>query len=104
GDADDAAGLYVRSDGFLQDPAAIRALWTERGILHADGSPTPRELVFSCGGGWRSSLACLYAAWLGIPHFRNHSGGWSEWSTRFRRDPRAGPPSPGWRQSASGNL
>lgn len=103
GDADDSAGLYIQRDGFLQDPAVIRALWTERGILQREGSPSAGELVFSCGGGWRSSLACLYAEWLGIPRWRNHSGGWSEWSTRFRRDSRAGAPSPGWRQSATGN-
>lgn len=101
GDADDAAGLYVRPDGTLQDPAGIRALWIARGILRADGTPAARELVFTCGGGWRSSVGCLFAEWLGLP-WRNHSGGWSGWSTRFLRDRHARGASPGWRQCPSG--
>lgn len=77
GDADDAAGLYQNADGTLRDLEAIRAQWRNTGILNG------REIIFYCGGGWRSSLAFLYARAMGLSSIRNYTDGWSDWSTLY---------------------
>jgi molybdopterin synthase sulfurtransferase len=65
---------YLREDGSLRTAGEIRAIWDPLGV-------TPdQQTVFYCGGGWRSSLACLYAQLLGLPSARNYSDGWFEWS------------------------
>jgi len=91
-DADDSARLYQNADGTLRDLASIRARWRAAGIL--DG----REIVFYCGGGWRSSLAFLYARAMGLANVRNYSDGWSAWSTLYDQ-----PDGKTWRQRPSGN-
>lgn len=92
GDADDAAKLYQNADGTLRDIESIRAKWKLDGIL--DG----REVIFYCGGGWRSSLAFLYARAMGLSNIRNYSDGWSAWSTHYDQ-----PDGKTWRQRPSGN-
>lgn len=92
GDADDAARLYQNADGTLRDIESIRAKWKLDGIL--DG----REIIFYCGGGWRSSLAFLYARAMGLSNIRNYSDGWSAWSTHYDQ-----PDGKTWRQRPSGN-
>lgn len=84
-------GSWVSSDGGLLPLDDVRARW-----------PKPRPVIFLCGGGWRSSLACLYAHLLGWPDVRHYSDGWFGYSTRFIPDPQAGEPTPGWRQDPTG--
>ena len=92
GDADDRVRLYQNADGTLRELETIRERWRSAGIL--DG----REIIFYCGGGWRSSLAFLYARAMGLPNIRNYSDGWSAWSTLYDR-----PDGKTWRQRPSGN-
>lgn len=77
GDADDSARLYQNEEGTLRSPAAIETMWRVHNL------PRDNEIVFYCGGGWRSSLAFLYARELGFKRARNYSDGWSGWSDRF---------------------
>lgn len=103
GDADDDAQLYVQKNGKLRPPAEILELWRQRGVLpegHGDARP---ELIFYCGGGWRSSVACFYAWLLGIENVRNYSDGWGGWSTVYTADAEAQGGTPGWRQQPTGN-
>jgi thiosulfate/3-mercaptopyruvate sulfurtransferase len=60
-------------------------------------------VIFYCGSGWRSSLAFLYAQWLGYERVRNYSDGWSGWSTQYVLDKKAKGATPGWRQLRSGH-
>jgi thiosulfate/3-mercaptopyruvate sulfurtransferase len=65
---------YLRPDGTLRASSEIQELWTSLDI-------TPdREIVFYCGGGWRSSLAFLYAQLLGFPRVRHYADGWFAWN------------------------
>lgn len=74
GDADDSARVYQNADGTLRGVEEIRRLWREAGVLNG------REMIFYCGGGWRSSLAFLYARAMGLAPVRNYSDGWAGWS------------------------
>ena len=104
GDADDASPLYRSRDGRLRQPQDVLSLWQRQGLNVQDqGNPLTGEIVFYCGGGWRSSLAFFYAWLLGVETPRNYSGGWVEWSTTYHPDPQAGGSTPGWRQSATGH-
>lgn len=104
GDGDDGAHLYKQRDGRLRPPAEILAHWQRQGIFAAkQGGRFEREVVFYCGGGWRSSVAFFYAWLLGLENVRNYSDGWSGWSTEYRVDPQAKGRTPGWRQQPSGN-
>ncbi len=104
GNADDGSALYTRSDGRLRDPSEIEELWRKLGIV-ATHSPGlfDREVIFYCGGGWRSSLAYYYAWLLGYQNIRNYSDGWAGWSTDYVADPTAKGSTPGWRQQGSAN-
>lgn len=78
-DADDRARIYQTAHGMLRPLDIIRKLWMDRGILR------PRaEIIFTCGSGWRSSLAFLYARELGLTNVRNYTDGWSGWSRQKR--------------------
>ena len=54
--------------------AEIQKDWLQQGIV------PDREVVFYCGTGWRSSLACLVARQLGYARVRNYDGGIFAWS------------------------
>ncbi len=104
GDGDDGAYLYKQRDGRLKPPAEILAHWQRQGIVTAkEGGRFEREVVFYCGGGWRSSVAFFYAWLLGLENVRNYSDGWSGWSTEYLADPAAMGRTPGWRQQPSGH-
>ncbi len=104
GDGDDSAFLYRQRDGRLRPPAEILAHWQRQGLVAAkEGGQFEREVVFYCGGGWRSSVAFFYAWLLGFENVRNYSDGWSGWSTEYHADPAAQAPTPGWRQQPSRN-
>jgi thiosulfate/3-mercaptopyruvate sulfurtransferase len=101
---DDGAFLYKQRDGRLGPPAEILAHWRQSGIIPAkEGGRFEREVVFYCGGGWRSSVAFFHAWLLGFENIRNYSDGWSGWSTEYQADPAATGRTPGWRQQPSGN-
>jgi 3-mercaptopyruvate sulfurtransferase SseA len=97
GDADDASRVYNDSDGTLRSFAEVRSHWN--GI----GATSGKELIFYCGGGYRSSLTFLYAYLMGYSSIRNYSDGWMGWSTTYTEDPsyQQGV-TPGWRQDPSG--
>lgn len=104
GDGDDAACLYNQRDGRLRPPTEILAHWRQQGIIPAkDGRRFEREVVFYCGGGWRSSVAFFHAWLLGFENVRNYSDGWSGWSTEYHPDPAAKGSTPGWRQQSTSN-
>lgn len=104
GDGDDDAYLYKQRNGHLRPPTEILAHWQRQGILPAQGDGRfEREVVFYCGGGWRSSVAFFYAWLLGFTNVRNYSDGWSGWSTEYRADTTAAGSTPGWKQQPTGN-
>ena len=105
GDGDDEAFIYKQRNGKLRPPAEILDLWVKAGIVTAnDDEPVAgREVVFYCGGGWRSSVTVLYATLLGIENVRNYSDGWSGWSTEYQRVAKANRGAPRWKQVATGN-
>jgi thiosulfate/3-mercaptopyruvate sulfurtransferase len=83
------------------DVAGIGDYWRECGVdfRRREG------VIFYCGSGWRSSVACLAAARLGV-QARNYSNGWCGWSTHYVRDASAkhavSGATPGWRQDDTG--
>lgn len=101
-DADDSSLLYRDSDATLRSYTEIRDLWRNRGIDAA------KEMIFYCGGGYRSSLTYLYAHLMGYSNIRNYSDGWSGWSTTYIedaayvKDPLIPGSTDGWRQTPSG--
>ena len=104
GDGDDSAYLYKQRDGRLRPPAEILAHSQRQGLVAArEGGRFEREVVFYCGGGWRSSGAFFYAWLLGFDNIRNYSDGWRGWSTEYHADPAAGGRTPGWTQQPTGN-
>ncbi len=88
GDGDDSAYLYLQRDGHLRPPAEILAHWQQQGLVPAkEGGRFGREVIFYCGGGWRSSVAFFYAWLLGFENIRNYSDGWSGWSQQLSGHP-----------------
>ena len=108
-----------------RDLPGIAAYWQASGVLRPtdlqhgkrDASPA---LVFYCGGGWRSSVACFCAQLLGMTGARNYSDGWCGWSTRYVQESAASGTqsgatqqddeqlaaaggTPGWRQETTDN-
>jgi len=61
-----------------------------------------KELIFYCGGGYRSALAFLYAYIMGYDNIRNYSDGWAGWSTNYTEDSSCTGITPGWCQTPSG--
>jgi thiosulfate/3-mercaptopyruvate sulfurtransferase len=108
GDADDRSGIYKRSDGRLRPPADVYRHWQSQGwdptpIEKPIGAELAPQVVFYCGGGWRSSVAFFYAWLAGMERLRNYSDGWSGWSTQYVVDPSAGGSTPGYRQVPTAN-
>jgi thiosulfate/3-mercaptopyruvate sulfurtransferase len=101
-DADDSSQLYRDRDATLRSYTEIRDIWSSRGIDIA------KELIFYCGGGYRSSLTYLYGHLMGYTNIRNYSDGWSGWSTTYTedaayvKDPLIPGSTDGWRQDPSG--
>ena len=103
GSADDSSGLYTQG-GRFGNPREIEALWRQLGIVSVGNEPRfDREVVFYCGGGWRSSLAFFYAWLLGYENIRNYSDGWCGWSTVYVPDTMATGNTPGWSQQRTNN-
>ena len=101
GDADDESYLYRKRNGTMRPPSEILAMWKDKEIVSTkDRSKFDREVIFYCGGGWRSSVPFFYAWLMGYENVRNYSDGWSGWSTDYVRDPQG---KREWRQESSGN-
>jgi len=104
GDGDDETHLYVQPDGHLRRPAEILQMWRDQGLtIASSGTRFEREVVFYCGGGWRSSVAFFHAWLLGLENIRNYSDGWGGWSTVYQRNASAAGSTPGWSQLPTGN-
>lgn len=101
-DADDSSRIYQDSDGTLRSYTEIRNFWNS---LKLDSS---NELIFYCGGGYRSSLTFFYANLMGYANIRNYSDGWAGWSTSYTQDatyvknPAIPGSTDGWLQNPSG--
>jgi thiosulfate/3-mercaptopyruvate sulfurtransferase len=97
GDGDDSSRIYTDNDGTLRNFAEVRSHWN--GL----GATSDKELIFYCGGGYRSALTFLHAYLMGYPSIRNYSDGWAGWSTTYTEDPSyQDGVTPGWRQDPSG--
>jgi thiosulfate/3-mercaptopyruvate sulfurtransferase len=105
GDADDGSGIYRMSNGMLRSPDEVRELWQQRGLQIVpvgDGQRFEHEVIFYCGGGWRSSLTCFYSHLLGLENVRNYSDGWAGWSTSYQLRPSSSDDPPKWLQVPTG--
>ena len=104
GDGDDSSYIYKQRNGRLRPPADVLAMWQRQGLVPIEGNRMfEREVIFYCGGGWRSSVAFFHAWILGFQNIRNYSDGWSGWSTDYIPDSTAKGGTPGWRQELTGN-
>lgn len=103
-DADDASPVYGDPDGTLRSFTEVRDHWKTSGIQFDAASNKPnREVMFYCGGGYRSALTFLYGYLMGYDAIRNYSDGWAGWSTDFTEDPSCTDSvTPGWCQDPSG--
>jgi len=96
GDADDASRIYTDADGSLRSYSEVRTHWNSL------GATANKELIFYCGGGYRSALAFYYGYLMGYGTIRNYSDGWMGWSTDYTEDSSyTGEPTPGWIQTPS---
>ncbi len=102
-DADDSSLVYNDTDGTLRSYTEVREYWKSVGIK-STVSPNlfDKEVIFQCGGGYRSALTFLYAYMMGYDNIRNYSDGWEGWSTTYTQDPSCNDGAPGWCQSPSG--
>lgn len=97
-DADDGSVAYNDADGTLRSLPEVSALWNDLGVDFA------KEVLIYCGGGYRSSLAYLYAYLMGRDGVRNYSDGWAGWSTKYTdlgggdwlQEPSGRPVASGW--------
>jgi len=71
----------------LQERNHLQERWQRAGVR------SDRDLVFYCGTGWRSSLACCVALWLGYTRVRNYDGGIYDWISRGFPTQECGAPS-----------
>ncbi|WP_210547365.1 sulfurtransferase [Rhodoferax sp. PAMC 29310] len=72
---------FLKSDGTMKAAHEITAMWREHGI------ESHRPTVFSCGTGWRASLAFFYAWVMGWEQIAVFDGGWFEWSSVYPPNP-----------------
>jgi 3-mercaptopyruvate sulfurtransferase SseA len=101
--ADDAGPVYNDSDKTLRSYTEVKRIWNNRGITSTSVSNMfDKEVIFYCGGGYRSALAFLYAYMMGYNNIRNYSDGWEGWSTTYTEDPACNGITPGWCQTPSG--
>ena len=72
---------FTGSDGRLLPPAALRALFLERGV------DLDRPLITSCGSGVTAAVAYLAARHAGAETVSLYDGSWSEWGDAARGFP-----------------
>ena len=92
------ADVYEDADGTMRSYTEIRDMWENLGVT------SDKEIIFSCGGGYRSALTFFQAYLMGFDDIRNYSDGWSGWSTEYTEDAVACADgiTPGWCQDPSG--
>lgn len=102
-DADDSSPVYSDPDGSLRSYDEIKTVWSKTGVISAQSSNSQKkELIFYCGGGYRSALTFLYAYYMGYDNVRNYSEGWSGWSTDYLESESCQDSvTPGWCQTPS---
>ena len=95
---------YDDPDFTLRNTSEVMALWNSAGIYStANPSLFDKEVIFHCGGGYRSSLTFFFAHMMGYDNVRNYSDGWAGWSTAYAEDPACTDGvTPGWCQTPSG--
>ena len=65
---------YRNGDNTMRNYHEIAAFWRAEGI-------TPdKQVIFSCGTGWRAAEAFFCAYLMGWPRIALYDGGWLEWS------------------------
>lgn len=74
---------YADADGTLRDYTQVKSMWSALGIKSTGGATTllDKDVVFYCGGGYRSALSYFYANLMGYTNIRNYADGWAGWST-----------------------
>ncbi len=74
---------YADADGTLRDYTQVKSLWSTLGIKSTSGTTTlfDKDVIFYCGGGYRSALTYFYANLMGYTNVRNYADGWAGWST-----------------------
>lgn len=95
---------YRNSDRTLRSYTEVRDLWISMGIKSTNTSNIlDREVIFHCGGGYRSSLTFFFGYMMGYDNIRNYSDGWAGWSTTYTQDPECNDAgTEGWCQDPSG--
>lgn len=103
-DADDSSSVYSDPDGSLRSFDEIKSVWKKIGITAPEGSDMAgKEIIFYCGGGYRSALTFLYGYYMGYNNIRNYSDGWAGWSTDYlESDSCSDSITQGWCQTPSG--
>ena len=102
-DADGKSPIYNDADRTLRSYPEVREVWNKRGITsEISALKFDKELIFYCGGGYRSALAFLYAYTMGYRNIRNYSDGWEGWSTTYTENPSCKGITHGWCQDPSG--
>jgi thiosulfate/3-mercaptopyruvate sulfurtransferase len=94
---------YYDDDHTLRSYPEIIDMWESVGI-RSSTNPTlfDKEVIFHCGGGYRSSLTFFSAYMMGYDNVRNYSDGWQGWSTTYTQDPSCNDGAAGWCQTPSG--
>ncbi len=78
---------YFNADNTFKSLSDILAMWKNLGVADGASSSTfNKEIIFYCGGGYRSSAAFFYAYVMGYQNIRNLSDGWEGWSTTYTYD------------------
>jgi thiosulfate/3-mercaptopyruvate sulfurtransferase len=94
---------YYDDDHTLRSYPEIKDMWSAVGIKSTiDSSLLDKEVIFHCGGGYRSSFTFFFAHMMGYDNVRNYSDGWEGWSTTYTQDPSCSDGAPGWCQAPSG--
>lgn len=78
---------YFNADQTLKPLDDILAMWQGLGVADGASANTfDKEIIFYCGGGYRSAAAFFYAYLMGYTNIRNLSDGWEGWSTTYTYD------------------
>ena len=78
---------YFNSDNTLKSLDDILSIWQNLGVNDGESPNTfNKEIIFYCGGGYRSAAAFFYAYLMGYTNIRNLSDGWEGWSTTYTYD------------------
>jgi len=97
------ADEYDDADTTLKSYTEIKNMWNALGIIStANPSLFDKEVIFHCGGGYRSSLTFFFGYLMGYDNIRNYSDGWQGWSTTYTQDPGCNDGAEGWCQTPSG--